>query len=360
MSENGKKRFIINVIFYFIIGIIILGICKYIMPALVPFIIAFLIAALLQIPAKKLSGEVPKRKKWLAILLCCVFFVLAFGLILFLGISLVKGAGDVVTSASSLYNDQIVPILGEISDRLESVTASVDASISQKIESIFQEFSQNLGQYITEFSVKAVKLVSGGATKIPGIIVKIVITVVATFFMAADFDKIINFFKGFLPKEKEESVRNIIEHVKKAIFTYIKSYVLLFILTFIELSIGFLILGIPYPMILALMIAIFDILPVLGTGGILLPWAVVLLIMGDFFLAGGLVVLYIVITIIRNTVEPKLVGKHIGLHPLATLIAMFIGLRLLGVVGMIAFPIALSVMVNLEKDGIIHLKKSEN
>lgn len=357
MNENGKKRFIINVIFYFIIGIIIFGICKYILPALVPFIIAFLIAALLQIPVKKLSGEVPKKKKWLSILFCFVFCFLVFGLVLFLGISLVKGAGDVVTSASSLYNDKIVPILGEISDRLESVTASVDVSISQKIESIFQELSQNLGQYITDFSVKAVKIVSGGATKIPGIIVKIVITVVATFFMAADFDKIINFFKGFLPKEKEEYARNITEHVKKAIFTYIKSYVLLFLLTFLELSIGFLILRIPYPIILALCIAIFDILPVLGTGGILLPWAVILFIMGKYFLACDLLLLYIVITVIRNIAEPKLVGKHIGLHPLATLIAMFIGLRLLGIVGMIALPVALSVVVNLEKDGIIHLKK---
>lgn len=99
---------------------------------------------------------------------------------------------------------------------------------------------------------------------------------------------------------------------------------------------------------MALAIAVFDILPVLGTGGILLPWAVILLLLGDKMLAAGILVLYLVITVVRNIAEPRLVGKQIGLHPLATLIAMFLGLKILGIAGMVLFPMLLAVLVNIE------------
>ena len=103
------------------------------------------------------------------------------------------------------------------------------------------------------------------------------------------------------------------------------------------------------------MIAVFDILPILGTGGILLPWAAVLFVMGNKPLAAGILILYVIITVIRNIVEPKIVGKQIGLHPLVTLMAMFLGLKTFGIIGMIVLPVSLAVLINLEKNGIIHI-----
>ncbi|MEY8355554.1 AI-2E family transporter [Lachnospiraceae bacterium 54-53] len=192
-----------------------------------------------------------------------------------------------------------------------------------------------------------------------GFIVKLVITVVATFFMAADFPKIVEFFKKRIPEDKESPVKKSMGYIKDVIFIYIKSYSLLFSLTFIELSIGFLILRIPNAILLALAIAVFDILPVLGTGGILLPWMAILLIMDNLPLATGILVLYIIITAIRNTLEPKIVGNQIGLHPLVTLIAMVTGLKLIGIIGMMVFPVTLAIIVNLEKNGVIHILKNK-
>ena len=108
-------------------------------------------------------------------------------------------------------------------------------------------------------------------------------------------------------------------------------------------------LGMPYPALLALGIAVFDILPVLGTGGVLLPWAAVLFIIEEHGLAIGLLVLYLVILVVRNMVEPRIVGRQIGLHPLATLAALFLGLKLFGLVGLVAFPVALTVLVNFSR-----------
>ena len=133
-----------------------------------------------------------------------------------------------------------------------------------------------------------------------------------------DYDKIINFFIKCIPAGKEETVLSLVKYYKSTIMIYLKSYSLLFLLTYIELSIGFTILRIPYAPLIGLLIAIFDILPILGVGGILLPWAVILFVMKEIPLGVGMLILYLVIAFIRNTAEPKLVGKQIGLHPLAT------------------------------------------
>ena len=102
--------------------------------------------------------------------------------------------------------------------------------------------------------------------------------------------------------------------------------------------------------IIALLIAIFDILPVLGTGGILLPWTVILLVMKNYPMGIGMFALYIIITIIRNTLEPKIVGKQIGLHPLATMISLYVGLKLMGFWGMLIFPTSLAIISSMKKE----------
>ena len=100
------------------------------------------------------------------------------------------------------------------------------------------------------------------------------------------------------------------------------------------------------------MVAVVDLMPILGIGLVLLPWALVVGVMGNMFLAIGMLALYLVITAIRNVVEPKLVGRKIGLHPLATLISMFVGLQLFGIIGMFLFPLSLSLLVQFKRDGI--------
>lgn len=364
MDKYGKKElFIINAVFYALIGGIVFGICKYILPVLVPFILAFFIAVLIQIPVRKFSAGQAEKKRVIAVVCCICFFVIFFALVMVLGVKLLQGTGGIIAAIPEIYQDRIAPVIAEIAERLEELAASVDILWAQKIEEVFGEFSENVGQYITDFSMGAVKSLSERATQIPEFVVKLVVTVVSTFFMAVDFEKIISFVRKWISAGREESVEKTVIYAKNVIFIYLKSYSFLCMLTFAELLVGFWILRVPYAGLIALSIAVFDILPVLGTGGILLPWSALLCLLGDFPLAFGILVLYIVITIIRNTLEPKIVGKQIGLHPLATLILMFIGLNILGIAGMIILPVGLSVLVNLEKNGVIHLsfwKKAES
>ena len=107
-------------------------------------------------------------------------------------------------------------------------------------------------------------------------------------------------------------------------------------------------------------ISIFDILPVLGTGGIMIPWSIISLITGDIKMGILLAIVYIVVTVIRNIIEPKIVGKQLGLHPLVTLVSMFIGVNIAGIVGLFGAPILLSLLVHLNKKGVVSLFKLED
>ena len=136
-----------------------------------------------------------------------------------------------------------------------------------------------------------------------------------------------------------------------SVFKLIKGYAILMLMTFLELLAGFLILRVKYALLLSLLIAVVDILPVLGTGTVLIPWGIAGLILKNTALGIGILVLYAVITVIRNFAEPKIIGKQIGINPLFTLLSMFIGIKLLGFAGVIIFPTALIVTVKYYSEG---------
>lgn len=350
-----KKKFIVNTAYLLVLAILVyLGI-KYLIPVLMPFLIAFLVASMINHPAGWVSNKLNINKKPVAILITAGFFVALAVLVMFTGSKLLSFAGDVIMQIPNIYKEEILPILNSAFQNIEAKAISIDKDIVKSLVEQFNTITQNLGQYISEFSVKAVRFISGYAAGIPSFVIKLVITIVATFFMAKDYEKITGFMISLLPEKSQGICRKIKEYTAGVVLVYIKSYSLLMLITFVELSVGLLILRIPYAVAIALAIAIFDILPVLGTGGILIPWAVITAVIGNYKLAVGLIILYLVILAVRNTIEPRIIGKQIGIHPLVMLISMFVGLKLLGVIGMIGLPVFLSVLVDMDKNGVINL-----
>ena len=343
MHMEDKKKFIIDAMYFGIIAIIALLAIKYILPIMVPFIIAFIVTALLQFPLDKMNLKSKHMRKLASIILCAAFYVIVFVIVLIVGARIATEAGDLVRAIPKLFSE-IVPFINGAFDELEVTVAAYDADLATVIDQMATSTLKTISQTVTDFSAKALILVTGFATSIPGIIVSIVITVISTFFMAIDYDIVLGFLKKLIPSSKREIFDTSAQYTKSMIGIYVRSYALLFTLTFVELSIGFVLLDVPYAILLALIISIFDLLPILGTGGILLPWALILLLIGNLKLAAGIAALYLIITFVRQTLEPKIVGAQIGLHPLATLIAMLLGLGLFGLVGLLAFPVTLSVL----------------
>ena len=210
---------------------------------------------------------------------------------------------------------------------LEDLRETIDQSVSNLIS----ELITKLATLIPEWVIRVIKYT-------PRVLITALVTLIACVYFAMDYGRIRESALKALPKNAEERLSRILSSLGSALKSYAKAYLFIMLLTFCEVFTGLLILRRRYAFILALLIAVVDILPVFGAGTVIIPWAVFALITKDTGTGLGLLILYGIVTIIRQIVEPKIVGESLGIHPLATLFAMFAGLKLFGVAGMILAP----------------------
>jgi sporulation integral membrane protein YtvI len=219
----------------------------------------------------------------------------------------------------------------------------------------------NIGDSVSKFITTASSTVGGAiyglAGQVPSLLIKLIFTIVASFFFTIDYYKITRFIIKQFRGERREMILKLKDNGIGTLGKFIRAYTLIISITFLELSIGFWILGIPTPFLFGAVVAIIDVLPILGTGAVLLPWSIIAFIIGNTKLGIGMLILYIIITAVRQTVEPKIVGQQIGLHPILTLLLMYVGAQLMGVLGLFILPILATLLVKLNDEGTIHLFK---
>ena len=347
---DTRKNFVINTAFYGIIAALVFAAWKYLLPAMTPFIIGFVIASIVQLPLGHLGIEKPTHRKVAVVILCLIFYALLVFLMVFFSVKVISEIGNFAAAVPDLVNDNLYPFIYMIGDEIEALLEPIDMNLAQIVNEVEKSLASTLAKYATEFSGWAVRTIASGAISIPGLLIKIIITVVSSFYIALDHSNVLRFLKRQIPLGQRDFVVQGVGYARTAVLAYIKSYSIMFCLTFLELWIGLLILKVPYTAGLAFGIAVFDLMPILGVGGILLPWGFVALVMGKLPMGIGVIVLYLIIAAVRNAVEPRIVGKHIGLPPLATLVAMVVGLRLAGLVGMLLLPISLVAVVRIREE----------
>lgn len=346
---EAKKKFVINAGFYGIIAALLIAFYRYIIPILLPFIIGFCVAAIVQLPLRHIPLKNPSQRRLMSCALVVVFYALVVGLLILFAVSIVNEAGNLVRALPDVFHNHLYPFFTHIADRLQEVLNPIDPELTDWIIEAGKSAAQSLGQFATDLSAGAVKLVASGAISIPGVLIQIIITVVSSFYIASDYRLVVDFLKSLIPQNSRKFAIDVIRYAKSAVLAFIKSYSIIFVVTFVELWIGLTLLKIPYSLAIAFGIAIFDLMPVLGTGGILIPWTVIALVLGSYGMAAGVAILYITITAVRHVLEPRIVGGEIGLHPLATLVAMILGLNLMGLLGMLLLPITLVAITNVRK-----------
>lgn len=357
MEYEKKKKIIVNLLYAGLIAVLVYVTIKYGLGLIAPFILGFLIAYILKTPAKFIARKTKLPYKLVAILLVLVFYGTVGILIAMAGIKIITSTTELVAAFPGIYTTEIDPMLRSIFGNIEQLIFRMDAELIATLNDMFSQFVQSLGEMVTKLSVTMVGALSGFATSLPGLLIKILLMIISTFFIAGDYDVLTGFVSRQLSDKGKTLMISIKEYVMGTLFVCIRSYALIMSITFVELSIGLTILGIEKAILIALCIAIFDILPVLGTGGIMIPWVIIAAIQGNYSLAIGLLIVYVVITIIRNILEPKIVGSQIGLHPVVTLISIFVGAQLFGAIGLFGFPITLSLLRHLNDIGVIKLYK---
>lgn len=350
-----KRAFLINIGYYGFFVILLLLAAKYLLPVLMPFLVAFVLAFLIQRPAAWIARRLRAPKGRLSVLLLVLVYVAVFGVAFSGGGRVFAVIREFVIDVPDIYRRDILPLLNYVLEGVAENLSEADPFVSAQIENSLQQAVQSIGQMVSGLSVTLLQMVSEFITGVPSVLIRVVLTVITSFYICSDYDRILAALWRLLPDRWQNLCRDIKQYGLNMIRVYIRSYSLLFLLTFTELTIGFLIFQIPHSLLVAVLIAIFDILPVLGTGGVLIPWAVILAVIGNYPLAAGILILYVIITVVRNSVEPRIVGKQIGLHPLLTLIAMFTGVSLAGLPGLILLPMAVMIFVNMEKNGAIHI-----
>ena len=336
-----KKNFVINTAFYCILAALALVFWKYLLPILMPFVIGFVIASIVQLPLNDLPLNGKRRTKAAAIVICIVFYALVVWGMVFFSVKVIAEISNFAASVPDLVYDYLYPLIWDIGDWVQNILEPIDMTLAQLVNEVGKTVASTMAKYATQASGWAVKALATGVVSIPGALVTIIVTIVSSFSLAADYKTVIAFLKRLIPNAYRDKVVQVVGYAEHAVVVYIKSYLVLFCLTAAELWLGFTLLDVPYKLGLAVGIALFDLMPILGVGGILMPWGTIALLMGNFKIGLGIWGLYLGITAVRNAVEPKLVGHQIGLHPLATLVAMVVGLKLAGLAGMMLLPISL-------------------
>ncbi|MBC3887423.1 sporulation integral membrane protein YtvI [Acetobacterium paludosum] len=354
---NKKKQFIVNTIYVFLIIAIVYVILKYAITLISPFIFAFIIGYLLKNPAKYVSSMLKVPRKLVSFSLVLVFYCTVGVIVVLISVKLTTTASTIISVLPMIYANQFSPFLFSVFDGIEKVVFRLDPALVEVLNDGFDQFINSLGVNITKISLSFVGTMSGIASSLPAFLIKILLMVISTFFFAMDFDVLMGFVSRQFSQRVNEITHMIRQYVVNTLFVVIRSYALIMSITFVELSIGLSIVGIPNAILIAFIIAIFDILPVLGTGAIMIPWIIITFLKGDFQIAIGLLVVYVFVTIIRNILEPKIVGGQLGIHPVVALMSMFIGVNLLGIIGLFGFPITLSLLKYLNDTDTFKLFK---
>ena len=378
MPEKVEKRrnFLINILFLAAVLALVYVFFKYLFWVTAPFLLTFLFAIILQKPLRYLDKRTNKK-----------FHTLWSILLVFLSIVIIiVPLGLLATALISKVSDLIKYFVNEMRD-LPSFLSTLENEIlnlgRRLPDSVYPAFSEKVSETFTrliedfDFSSIGINMntitngVSSGITgvysvikNVPSVMLGVVIAIIAWIFFTKDYNRIVRFIQLQLPEGKKNTLVEIKQVFSKTVLKMFRAYGLIMAITFGELFISFSILSMTkimnnsnYPWI-ALGIAIFDIMPVAGSGGILIPWSLFSLVMGNYKQAIAIIVIYALITVVRQYIEPKIVGDTLGVHPLITLMGLYFGLKLFGFLGMFIVPITVMTLKAFNDTGRIQLWKT--
>lgn len=340
MDIGKKKEFLITCAYWTVIAALGYAVCKYLVPVCVPVIIGIVTAWLVVGITKKLRCP----KKILRILISLTLYGLVGLLVGLLAVRAVSGITELIKWLPRFYEMKLEPFILMCYNWVRDTVALLNPTLLTALEKLLMGAMTALESLFSRASTLAVSLVSRLATGVPSLVLSLLAMIFTTIFLVSDYDRIAGFTSEHLPTNVKKLLKNIRSYLTDTLFVVIRSYAAIMLLTFTELSILFGIFGIERPVLKAAVIALLDILPILGTGGIMIPWAVISLALGYTKLGIVLFIIYGIVTVIRNYVEPKIVGTQLGLHPIITLVSMFVGLRVFGFWGLFGLPVGISFL----------------
>lgn len=357
MTLDEKKKFILNVAFIVTAYAVMYFIFVYVIHWIMPFLVGFLIALALR-PITKFLNKIFKSKgKGIALFVVAAFYAVV-ALILWLLITfLITELTDLINIMPNLYFNRIEPLLLEFNDWIVANTNTISPDAASTISQIITNGISYISDIIKNTSITVVQIVTKLISNFPLYLISVIFTIVLSVFISVEYYNITAFIKRQLPEKFNSTFQEARVFLTGTLWKMIKSYIIILFITFIEILTGLSLLKVNYALPIAAIVAVLDIMPVIGTGGIIIPWAIIELFLKNYKLGVGLLLLYLTVTVVRNIVEPRIVGHQIGLHPIITITVMYAGLRLFGFFGLLVAPLIAILVKYLNDTGKIHLFK---
>ena len=313
----------------------------------IPFLIAFIISLIIEPLIRKVMKVTNLTRKVSAILTLIIVFSLIIGLLIW---GITRLITETTTILSNLNNN--MDSIGKTINRIISNINFDNFKLPDQVKIIIQNTFKDLLGEGTNAAHNILTSIISIFTNIPKIMIYIGITIIATYFVCTDKMYILDQMEHHLPRNWVNKFGIKLRKVITSLGNYLKAEGILILISFSIILIGLIILNfiglnVKYPFLIAILIAFVDALPILGAGTIIIPWAIISAFNGDITLAISLISLYVVIIVTRQLVEPKIISSHIGIHPIFTLISMYTGFKIIGIIGMFLGPIILIILKNI-------------
>ncbi len=342
-AENIAKKITILLI---LTGACVLGV--YLIPKVLVLILPFVVAYIISIvasPVTKLFAKIRIPRALNAIISILLVAAVLFGVSAAIVARIVN---EVYTFSEAL--PELYQSLAEAVSNLQLKTDYVFNLVPDEFLPPLSTLLENIGSALSALSASVVEVITkvtiNMAKNVPSVIVGIVFSILASYFLIRDKKQMSSSAQKLLGATIYGKVHEIKSDLATAVLAYIKAQGILMSITFVEVFIGLSILRVNYSFLFAAIIAFVDAIPIFGTGTIVIPWAILSLISGNYTLTVGLCVIYVVCLLVRQFLEPKILSSQIGIHPLVTIMSMYIGFRTIGVFGMILGPVIALITKN--------------
>lgn len=345
----------LKVILNLVTALAILLLCIFLVPKCIvffmPFIVGWLIS-LIAAPVVRFFEEKfkVKRKAVSAIVIIAVIAVVVLAVYL-IGAKLVKEGIGFINEVPKLW-EIVLDEFNQVGKSLEVLYVKLPGDVQDKIQKITSEMGTYFEGIIGNISAPTFEAVGNVAKQIPDIIMAVIICLLSAYFFVADKGYMAQVAEKYVPASIRYNFELIKRSFRKAIGGYFKAQFKIECWIYLLLVIGLLILNVKYALLVGLGIAFLDFLPVFGTGTVMIPWAVIAFLGKDYRMTFGLVIIWLVGQLVRQIIQPKIVGDSIGVDAIPTLFLLYIGYKIGGVVGMIfAVPIGI-IIANLYDEGV--------
>ena len=336
LPDRGYKRVLVISFYVILAAVCIFVFFKYLLGLVLPFIVAWMISLVIRPMAITLHKRTGLPVKVLSIVFV-ILTVAFFGLAVFLLVDrLFFELGGILTHLNSNSDDFIQNVFSYVNGWIEKIPFIKTFGSKEELYGVLSGY---VGNMVGRLSEDLPKMIADTIAMLPNVFFVSLILVMASYYFCADYDVVTSSLLRLLPKRIRSIAAGLRSKLKSVFIGVVKGYLLTMLITFLELYVGFLILRVDYAFTVAVITALVDVLPILGVGTVLVPWAVFKLIGGMYFDGFGLLILFAVVSVVRQIIQPKIIGTSIGLHPLATLFAMYMGFRICGIMGLVFFPV---------------------